>query len=730
MTLPAGAGLLHRYTLDADGSDSSGTAHLTANGSVSHGPGGINGGCAVFVDGNDDAYRGDANLGSTFGLLGDYDSDGMGHRPFTIVLWARTTQSSGSVCAFGLSTDGSNTNDVVDGTYQHTGFFVRTRSSEAPNTATVYARGGGSNSQVFSKSIADGNWHQVVGIFGGTYRTIYVDGVTESGWNSNSTVLYTTNLPIRFVTLGSFWRRNNQFVDGFTGNLDEVQVYSGALNGAEIQYLYDHPGRVISSSIASNPEPAYGSQNVLLNSYLSWTKGTDPNALDQITGYYVYSDFANAAGDPNLYLTATLGASDTDYGNQAGEALGLANGKTYRWRVDQAVNGSGPADAKTIPGYVWTFTTAYSIPVISEITPAGAKYDSGQTAQIAASYVSAESPVGEVKWYLNGTLINPQSDSNVSVAYSETQSTLTIQSMSEAYAGAYHCVVSNAGGESLPSATVYTAIKKMLAWYPFEQNGNDAVGSNHGTVAGAAMNYAEGIVSAEGQTFAADPNGSNYMTLTADAYPKFGYGNGLDEFTISCWIKDDSNTGDDIITIGCLNGLPDAPDRWRTAFEFGLHSSGNVKQYLRDEENHYVEMLGNRSNLRDGQWHYIAATRTPSTLTVFADGEAVGSTNVSAIDNFGPWEHALAVLADNVRGSIENYVPGMVDDLRIYNYAFGTEQIAMERYNVTGQSACLSAPNAKYNLINTGTSYCRVDLTDFAELASHWLDCGLYPDCE
>jgi hypothetical protein len=725
MAIPASAALLHHYPLDSDGRDTAGLADLTALGSVSHTTGGVNGGCAVFVDGNDDAYRGDAALGCNFGLLGDYDSDGMGHRPFTIVLWAKTTQTTGSVCAFGLSTEGANTNDVVDGTYQHTGFFVRTRSSEAPNTASVYARGGGSNSQVFSKSIADGYWHQIVGIFGGTYRKIYVDGINEPGWNSSATVLYTTNLPVRFVTLGSFWRRNNQFVDGFTGNLDDVQVYSGALTAGEIKYLYDNPGRVIDSRIAGNPAPADGLQNVALTDYLTWAKGSDPN----ITGYYLYSDFNNTQGDTNLYLKTALNVNDTDYGNQAGETLGLVNGKTYHWRVDQAVNGSASTDPNTIPGFTWTFTTIYSIPQISGINPLKAKYNAGQTAQMTASYVSAESPVTSVTWYHNDIAINPASDSNLSITFNNTESTLTISSMSEDYNGDYSCIVTNAGGNSDPSVSAAIALKIQLAGYPFEQNGDDSVRTNHGTVMGSTMDYSEGIITT-GQSYAADPNGSNYMLLTTEAYPKAGYGNGLDEFTISCWIKDSSSTGNDIIVLGNMNGLPDAADRWRTAFEFGLNASGNLKHFYRDEDNHEQHTQSGGLNLRDGQWHYIAAVRSDNTVILYADGEAVITGNAGQVDNFGAWEHPTVILADNIRGVIQKFFPGMVDDLQIYNYALSAEEIAQTNYDITGKSACFYPPAARYNLVNTGSSYCRVDMADFAALASHWMDCGLFPDCE
>jgi hypothetical protein len=71
---------------------------------------------------------------------------------------------------------------------------------------------------------------------------------------------------------------------------------------------------------------------------------------------------------------------------------------------------------------------------------------------------------------------------------------------------------------------------------------------------------------------------------------------------------------------------------------------------------------------------------------------------------------------------------GRIDDLRIYNYQLDPETIAEEYYNATGINPCIDASfvGYQYNLDNTGTSYCRVDLADFAVFVSSWMNQGLY----
>lgn len=475
---------------------------------------------------------------------------------------------------------------------------------------------------------------------------------------------------------------------------------------------------------AHNPSPANRAFDVAVDTTLTWNIGlsTDPNDNPglpnaAITSHMLYMSNGSST-DPNLYFVAEIPAGDPVTETASYGPLSLGLDKTYSWRVDEV------AEPNTFTGPVWSFATPHATPVQVGISPTGSLVDAGTSVAITDTYTSLASSVTGVTWYFNDAVIDPQADANVSVVFDGTQSTLTIMSMSEAYEGTYYCVVTNAGGDSDPSGNAYAAVKKLLAWYPFEQNTDDAAGHNTGTVMGGDLAYAGGIVTSDGQAYAADPNGSNYLELAADSYPKAGFGNGLNSFTVSCWLLQPSDTEDDIYVLGCIN------DGNKTAFEFGVNASGNVKSYYRDEDNNSALTQSSGLNLRDGQWHYLSVTRSGDTLTIYADGESQGSNTVTAIDNFGPWNHPFTVLADDLRGTITKHVTGMVDDLRIYNYGLTAQEIATVYYDQTGIPSCLNAPDAKYNLVNTGSSYCKVDLADFAEFAASWLECGLYPVCE
>ena len=507
----------------------------------------------------------------------------------------------------------------------------------------------------------------------------------------------------------------------FKGGEGAVVEYDAVNDLTSLSKLpYAHNPTPENGAVDAGTPSMPGQVDVTLNWYagLSVDPNDNPGLPNEAISKHILYLSTGSPTDPNLYFVAEIDAGNPVSATGSYGPLTLDLDKVYSWRVDEE------ADPNTITGPTWFFSTPHATPVQVGISPADSLVDAGATVPIIAEYTSVASSVIAVTWYLNDVAIDPQADSNLSVVFSDMESTLTIASMSEAYQGTYYCVVTNAGGDSDPSDNVQVAVKKLLAWYPFEQNTDDSTGYNTGTMVDGDLAYASGIFTDGGQAYAADPNGSNYLELSAGNYPKAGFGNGLDSFTVSCWLLESSDTGSEIYVLGCVN------DGYTTAFEFGVNGSGNVKSHYRDEDNNAVLTESNGLSLRDGQWHYIAVTREGDTVTVYADGEPGGSSSAAFVDNFAPWGHPFTILADNLRGNVQKNVTGMVDDLRVYNYALTAEEMATVYYNETGKTSCLYPPDAKYNLVNTGSSYCKVDLTDFAEFALNWLDCGIYPDCQ
>ncbi len=81
-------------------------------------------------------------------------------------------------------------------------------------------------------TVANGQWHHLVGVFeSSTSRTLYMDGVAIG----TNTVSRTLINPDRF-SIGLLDRRTT--ADHFSGDIDEISFYSGALTASEAQALY------------------------------------------------------------------------------------------------------------------------------------------------------------------------------------------------------------------------------------------------------------------------------------------------------------------------------------------------------------------------------------------------------------------------------------------------------------------------------------------------------------
>jgi hypothetical protein len=123
----------------------------------------------------------------------------------------------------------------------------------------------------------------------------------------------------------------------------------------------------------------------------------------------------------------------------------------------------------------------------------------------------------------------------------------------------------------------------------------------------------------------------------------------------------------------------------------------------------------------------LAATwsiKTGGTMKQYLDGNLIAQGGSAATTIFKKWDNPVKIGFDGT-----NYFGGAIDNLRIYNYEVSADVIAQEAYSITGKLGCINlgftGNNRSVNQL--GTSYCRVDLADFAVLAANWLNNGLVP---
>lgn len=484
-----------------------------------------------------------------------------------------------------------------------------------------------------------------------------------------------------------------------------------------------------SPSVEQTPDVANNDIDVVLK----WKAGKDPGefyALNpDIVDQYVFMSRGSEA-DPNLYYIGATGVDpglsnpDSQYG-----PVNLNPGTTYKWAIVEAIDGYAhngvdqPAltvnvsrldavEPNNIIGSIWSFSTILLVPSFTE-QPVNQFVFAGETAVFSA--ILRDETDASYRWYKGTTALSDVSG-KISGALTATLTILDAQDTDE---DTYFCRAVNPSGTT-DSSAVILQVKRLRSWYPLETDTADVVSgfdmtlmqegtAGLPTLSAGSVDPSVGSASLlfDNGDHAADPNGQ-YAQIPAGAADYY-------DISITCWVYWEGGAN------------------WQRIFDFGNDTShymfltpSNGSQCRFVLNNGGGEQIVSTSPLPTGQWVHVAATLGGNTGRLHINGEIKAvNTNVTInpID-IGP---ALNYIGKS-QFTADAEFGGRIDDLRIYNYQLDPETIAEEYYNATGINPCIDASfvGYQYNLDNTGTSYCRVDLADFAVFVSSWMNQGLY----
>lgn len=241
------ATLKHHYPFNTNASDDLGVTNLTPVGdSVTYVSSGGAAGGFLRLGGSDDYLV--ATAGSNLSVLGDYSTT---FRPFSLSVWVRQTAaqaSANTIGVIGMTTESTNTASATPNF--NTGFEIATRESAAGLGVRIRCRAGGTGDGAgfiaTGLNIANGNWHHVVADFEAGGRSVYVDGVLVG--TSTTAVAFVAGQPITRFAVGAFLR-SNQIVDDLNGDIDDLQIYDGALTATEALQLYQNPGLTLDNNL-------------------------------------------------------------------------------------------------------------------------------------------------------------------------------------------------------------------------------------------------------------------------------------------------------------------------------------------------------------------------------------------------------------------------------------------------------------------------------------------------
>jgi hypothetical protein len=486
------------------------------------------------------------------------------------------------------------------------------------------------------------------------------------------------------------------------------------------------------------PQNPDGSVGVLISQTqaeltLNFKAAPDPNTLNnppfpvhlKVRGHYIYLSGAN---DTNLSLLDFVPQvhHPDPYQTNPNVSYGpitLTQGAHYQWQVEEAMDdGKGgycpPGDPNNILGQVWTFRTIGVKPTIIS-GPEHALADfSGN-----ASFTIVPGPMAtHYRWFKVGTPDIQLTDGGI---YSGTQTTtLVLTGATVADEGLYYCIAyngdpDNGGVPSDPSPQAKLWYPRLVSYYPFDElnegvspdvvGGFDAVMMQAGNAPLPGLNTTDAIVGS-GCLALSNPVSDS----TDDQYAQIPAGVvDYRDLTISLWVRPTSLFGwSRVFDFG--NGTNDylflTADAGWGVMRFAQRVGGGTEQLLETP------------SIPAGQWTHVAVTITGNTGRLYRNGELVATNTAMTINPID----VGAVL--NYLGKSQWPDPefdGLIDDLKIYNYARTTEQIAQDYLAVRGEWVCnREIGTLPYDFNND----CQVDIADLALFLEEWMDSWrIYP---
>ncbi len=453
----------------------------------------------------------------------------------------------------------------------------------------------------------------------------------------------------------------------------------------------------------SNPQPANNStivdydslnqlcfENKSIPLYQVWFGAADANELDYRS---VLTRIASIE-DPASNVCVPIPA----------EMLPLSAPQTYTWVVDgynypiSDPNQTGEPNQLAI-SKLWKFFTS-SVPTV-HASPADQYKFPGETAVFSAVF-DAVTPVTEVFWYRDNTVLNP-SDPDVTIEIingTEDQYTamLTLANIGLVDEGSYFCVAYNSGGSSSPTGSAYLVVKRQLAGWNLDADASDSIGNYNGTL------YGNPTLVSEGNRQAMVFDGVNDYIQLPPGFANFNAG-----MTISVWAK------------------PSVAGSWARFIDFGNFTQGGAQidnilftRYGVDPTVRFDSGGGavNAANVMAlNEWQHFGITMTQTgAVTIYKNGLSIQTGTVA--------RPAVVERNYNYIGksnwTADALYSGAMDEIKIYNYALSADDMATLYSDVAGPF-CRTPQKYDFN------GNCVVDLGDLEMFAAKWLDCGYWP---
>jgi Concanavalin A-like lectin/glucanases superfamily/Immunoglobulin domain len=253
----------------------------------------------------------------------------------------------------------------------------------------------------------------------------------------------------------------------------------------------------------------------------------------------------------------------------------------------------------------------------------------------------------------------------------------------------------------------------LVAYYPFNGNANDAEGTNNGTIHG-------------GVVLAPDRFGSNNSAYTfngVDGYIDVGNpaGNTPTNFTASAWVKIISRATTGIIPEDIIITKRQTPfigSGWPDLVVESTAPNAGAGEIMTEADN-YVAQYRGTSHTQTNVWLFICEVSSNNTYQIYVNGvlenTATDSFPLSSVENMYLMHG----------GALGTYCHGVLDDVRIYNRALSSNEVA-QIYTLEGGGTPVITAQPTNVIVNVGDAASfSVSATSSNQLTYQWFKDGV-----
>ncbi len=524
---------------------------------------------------------------------------------------------------------------------------------------------GGTEGTLGSTSIADDTWHHLAVSFSRSSNAVgYVDGKqvgTLAISTRNGSVDNSANLNI-----------GNSF-SNFEGLIDEVKIYNTALTADEIKQDFNKTSTLGFGSFSDTSSISGGS--VASNS--ASAQYCVPGSTDPCSPPLAEWNFEEGSGS-----TANDNSGNGNSGTITGAIFGAG-------KIGKSISFSGGTDEVSVSSSIttntiefWTNPSTTTQNLIDLRTAATAANISVSSGTISATGFT--SPI----IYVNGVV------SSTLAAGTWQHVSITTSSSITANAIKFGRIGSTSLTGSLDSIKIYNYVRTpaQIAWN-YNQGGpiahwkldectgttaNDSSGNGlSGTISigASGTNTTAGTCTTSGAWFdgatgkfnsSLDFDGTDDQISMGD--PASGLLDmGTSDFTLSAWIK----TSDTTSQARIINKR----DTSAIGYELNLAPSVSSLNFFIGDSGGFTFGASGGVNIRDNVWHHVAVTfDRDGNGTYYVDGKIDGTPR-SISTRTGTISNATSFYIGRISISASNFFPGLIDDVRIYNYALTPQQM-------------------------------------------------------